>query len=552
MTLNRIVKSLKSTSARFFRAERGNVAMMFAITLPVMLTAVGAAVDYARAANARSAMQAALDATALMVSKEAANLTPADLKTKADAYFKALYNHPDVGVATFETSYSPNSGNGATVTIAASGSMQTDFMKLAGITSMPVQVSTTTKWGNMRYRVALALDNTGSMADADKINQLKLATKQLIEDFYSMATSNDDVYISIVPFSKDVNLGTTNYNANWLEWTTWEAEPVVMSSWLSNATNKTTWEQTGPGSSCPFGNSSHGYRCAPTPTSTSTTSNVPSSGTYKGYICPGTDNGNLSALRAGNQYNGCYDSVASSRTIATGGSASCGTAVNCSCSGSGANKACKQSYYQHNWIKNDHSTWNGCVTDRNQNYDISNATPSVSELNSKVPTEQYSYCPVPVLGMTSVKQSKQALIDKVTEMAPDGNTNQAIGLAWAWLTHATSGPFPAPAKDANYSYQDVIVLLTDGFNTQNRWTMTQTDIDTRESSLCAAAKGATSGIKIFAIQVATSGDAQSSMLKNCTSEPTNPNYFSYITQASQMTVKFQNIFKELSKLRVSS
>ena len=35
------------------------------------------------------------------------------------------------------------------------------------------------------------------------------------------------------------------------------------------------------------------------------------------------------------------------------------------------------------------------------------------------------------------------------------------------------------------------------------------------------------------------------------SEPNNPNYFSYVTQASQMTVKFKNIFKELSKLRVA-
>ena len=49
--------------------------MMFAIMLPVLLTSVGAAIDYSRAANARSAMQAAVDATALMISKEAASLT---------------------------------------------------------------------------------------------------------------------------------------------------------------------------------------------------------------------------------------------------------------------------------------------------------------------------------------------------------------------------------------------------------------------------------------------------------------------------------------------
>ena len=68
--------------------------------------------------------------------------------------------------------------------------------------------------------------------------------------------------------------------------------------------------------------------------------------------------------------------------------------------------------------------------------------------------------------------------------------------------------------------------------------------------LCGAIK--TAGVKVFAVQVATDGDAVSDVTKNCTTEPSNPNYFSYITLASQMTVKFQNIFKELSKLRVAA
>jgi hypothetical protein len=62
----------------------------------------------------------------------------------------------------------------------------------------------------------------------------------------------------------------------------------------------------------------------------------------------------------------------------------------------------------------------------------------------------------------------------------------------------------------------------------------------------------TAGIKIFTIQVATDNDALSTVTKNCATEPNNPNYFSYITQAGQMTVQFQNIFKELARLRVAS
>jgi Flp pilus assembly protein TadG len=305
MTLDRIVNGLKSNCARFARSESGNVAMMFVVTVPLLLSAVGAAIDYSRAANARSAMQAAIDATALMISKEAANMTPSDISKKADAYFKAMYNHPEVGVAKFEAAYTANSGNGASVTLTAAGTMPTEFMKIAGVTTMPLNVSTTTKWGNMRYRVALALDNTGSMASADKIGQLKIATKKLIDDFYAMAGTKDDIYISIVPFAKGVNVGTDNVGATWLRWdkqagetqidTAWEAEPPVMATWIAN--NKNTWEKAGPNRSCPFTSSTHGFRCATTPTGTTTTDTVPSSGTYSGYICPSTDTGNLLSER---------------------------------------------------------------------------------------------------------------------------------------------------------------------------------------------------------------------------------------------------------------
>ena len=48
----------------------GNVAVIFGIAiLPVMIT-VGAAVDYSRANSARSAMQSAVDATALALAKD--------------------------------------------------------------------------------------------------------------------------------------------------------------------------------------------------------------------------------------------------------------------------------------------------------------------------------------------------------------------------------------------------------------------------------------------------------------------------------------------------
>jgi Flp pilus assembly protein TadG len=452
MTLDQIGSRLKVAAARFARSERGNVAMMFVVTMPVLLSAVGAAIDYSRAVNARSAMQAAIDATTLMISKEASNLNPSDITTKAQAYFNALYNRPDVATATFSAVYSPNSGNGASVKIDATGTIQTDFMKFAGVPTMTLGSSTTTKWGNMRYRVALALDNTGSMASASKMDELKKAATTLIGDFDGMATTDADVYISIVPFARDVNLGKSFKNQAWVRWTEWEETNGSCSSW---------W--------------------------------------------------------AGNKKS--------------------------TCEGNGKT-----------WTASNHDTWNGCVMDRNESYDTTNFPPSAGVTATMVPAEQYGDCPVQMMEMTSVKASKQTLLDKINAMQPKGSTNQGIGTFWAWMTHSTSGPFTIPAKDSNYSYIDVIILLTDGLNTQNRLYGDgynhSSQVDARQAILCTNIKAA--GMMVFAIQVATSNEPISTVTKNCVSEPNNPNYFSYVTQASQMTVKFKNIFKELSKLRVAS
>ena len=104
--------------------------------------------------------------------------------------------------------------------------MPTTFLRVLGPSSMQnitVTGSSTTKWGSTRLRVALVLDNTGSMADDGKITALKSATHSLLTQLQNAAAQNGDVYVSIIPFSKDVNVGSANYNANWIDWDDWEA-----------------------------------------------------------------------------------------------------------------------------------------------------------------------------------------------------------------------------------------------------------------------------------------------------------------------------------------
>ena len=204
---------------KFHRDDRGGIAIIFAIALVPLLGFVGAAVDYSRAAAARTKMQEALDATALMAAKDAPTLSASALTTRATGYFNALFTTP-VGNPQFTFTYTPASGGtAANVAVTASGTIQTDFLKMVGHPSLAIGTSSTATWSNTRMRVALALDNTGSMVQNNKMTALQAAAKELVGTLSASASTNGDVYISVVPFAKDVNVGTANSGASWIDWT---------------------------------------------------------------------------------------------------------------------------------------------------------------------------------------------------------------------------------------------------------------------------------------------------------------------------------------------
>ena len=208
---------LQSRLQEFRTANAANVTVTFALATIPMVGFVGAAVDYSHANAVKAAMQAAADSTALMLSKDASSMTATALSTKANDYFKALYTRGDSTNLLVSATY--NNTNGSQVVVNASANVKTNFMGIMGFSSLKVAVDSQTKWGNTKLRVALVLDNTGSMSDDGKIDALKTATKSLLTQLKSAAAKDGDVYVSIIPFVKDVNVGSSNYKATWIDWT---------------------------------------------------------------------------------------------------------------------------------------------------------------------------------------------------------------------------------------------------------------------------------------------------------------------------------------------
>ncbi len=196
--------------------EQGNVAMIFGLAMIPLIGAVGAAVDYSRAASARTALQAALDAAGLILSKEAQSLNASQLQARAETIVKANF-HSGIGNLVVTPSFSSPQDGSYELNLTASGTIDTT---IAGIwqPTMSVGATSQTVWGMKRLELVLALDNTGSMASSNKMTELKKAAKDLVKTLQNAAKKPDDVKIAIIPFDVGVNLGTSYKDNNWFDY----------------------------------------------------------------------------------------------------------------------------------------------------------------------------------------------------------------------------------------------------------------------------------------------------------------------------------------------
>src|ERR1700730_4764469 len=92
---------------RLRRDQRGNIAVIFAIALLPLIGFMGAAIDYSRANNARTAMQSALDSVAVMVPKDIdqGQIPASDVDAKEKAYCTALYTNKDAQSVSISATY---------------------------------------------------------------------------------------------------------------------------------------------------------------------------------------------------------------------------------------------------------------------------------------------------------------------------------------------------------------------------------------------------------------------------------------------------------------
>jgi Flp pilus assembly protein TadG len=200
---------------RFDRDQRGNVALVFAVSAIPLIGLLGGAVDITRHQRHKVELLNAMDSTAIALATRGAK-DDADADAFVNDYISALLSangrDPMLHVGDFNATQIKGGYR-----IHSDATMETAFMPLIGVSEMRLDLTTEVMTTGGDYEVALALDNTGSMAEHNKIGALKTAANHLIDVLYKETGAEDRVKMALVPFTTTVNIRGEAFDPAWLD-----------------------------------------------------------------------------------------------------------------------------------------------------------------------------------------------------------------------------------------------------------------------------------------------------------------------------------------------
>ena len=199
--------------------------------------------------------------------------------------------------------------------------------------------------------------------------------------------------------------------------------------------------------------------------------------------------------------------------------------------------------------------------DRNQNYDVNNTAPTTAATDfPAAPPRLYAHtpantwnmtCPEQLLPLTDILSSSgyAQLNSEVSGMSAGGTTDQPVGLDMGWMTLTNSAPF-SPGAIPNGT-TPILIIVSDGLNTQDRWTGDGTDEDSgtddREALVCSNIKAA--GVTVYAIYVDLNGtQGNSAPLQACASS--SQDYFD-LTTSGEIITTLNQITSQIIQLHIS-
>ena len=499
------------------RDERGAAAVFFAVSMILLTPIVLGMADIYLGSTQRTQLQDALDAATLFAARSTANTTPT-VDTVGDRALLANLVLP-AGVTLVSSNFTLSGDTVIGYAEITAPAIAPGVWPHANITANAKVVRSLD-----RLEVALVLDNTGSMSGT-KLTNTKTAANTLIDTLVTAAaqsTLTDPLKISLVPFSMTVR--------------------------VQNTTSLTSYNTT-----------------------THTGTGIPTwlDPEAKAEVAAGTDNFDVQTDRfklmkqMGLSWAGCVESRQQPYDIQETAPTS-GTAATMFVPYFWPDEPDSSAGY---WYENDY---------------LPDGTNSNSWLTRQKNSAKYTQAPTsgdgpnqdctmqPLIRLTTATATVKTAINA---MVATGETNVPMGLMWGWHTLSPNTPFADGAAYNSTHLRKIIILMTDGDNTntnpssyngnasyyeglgyiwQNLLGITSgsdstrtTKMNARFTALCTNVKA--QGITIYTVGVGVSNSSKT-LLQGCA---TSTDKYYDVTAASDLNAAFAAIAGSINALRIS-
>ena len=568
----------------FGRSKSGNVAMLFGLAAIPLMVGVGVAVDYGRALLVRERMGNAADAAALAVGSWQGQ-TQAQLQVKARQYFDANFPPEILGApASLNLNFAGND-----VVVNVSGTVPTTMLRLANFQSIDVHAASTVTVGMGTLEVALALDNSGSMAGS-KLAALKTAASDLVDSLFDSAKGSskaDPIKIAVVPFASGVNVGSQYANASWMDTNAKNPHHAdAQKSEGSPAVNNFTLFKSLKSSN---GSAVSWAGCVEArPSPYDVTDAAPSSGTGSTLFVPmfapdepdnwtcKTNNCSSAGSNSGQRRfngapNGSQD-YGNNYLPDAGITTTCGSASNANANWTCANGNAKCGGSNSGRKEEDGFAGLNITANKNCKYGTpsNKATVANVTLGGIAAGPNFMCTTAPLLSLST---GKTTIKTKISEMEAEGATSVGEGAMWGWRALSPGEPFSQGRAYNTEENQKILILMTDGVNTyypQNTFLKswysiygyvseghlgtTSTNSSTLTAKMDERTLAACNNIKAAGITVYTvafemaNEDAGLGLLQSCASD--EDKYFAP-NSAGELISAFKAIGQDISELRIT-
>lgn len=183
---------------------------LFAFSLLPVMAASGLAVDGTRLFLVRDSVQRAVDAAGLAAGH---TLLVDEMESDARSFFDANFTNIQ-NVATLTDFTMTTNADSSVIDVSATVSVNTTFMRLFGFNEITFTSTAQITRETRGMELALVMDNTGSMRGGGKMSAAITAAHNLIEAVFGDDDINPNLWVSLIPYTATVNIGTQH--TEWL------------------------------------------------------------------------------------------------------------------------------------------------------------------------------------------------------------------------------------------------------------------------------------------------------------------------------------------------